>query len=117
MLPVTTTIAPFSRSGVAAETSAGMTTSASSALTVTIPARRVSLLAQVRSVLGTLELLETRDSGEQHAGRFGGPGCGQRGRGAGGTLERADLPAPVLPDEGDGLRPPRLLRLDGGAAA
>src|SRR6266511_1278868 len=103
MLAVTTTIAPFSRPGVAAETSAGMTTSASSALTVTIPAKRVSLLAQVRSVLGTLELLETRDGGEQHAGRFAGLGGGQRRRRASGTLERTDLPAPVLPDEGDDL--------------
>ena len=50
-------------------------------------------------------------------GALGDLGGGERRRRPGGARERADLPGAVLPDERDDLRPPRLLRLDGGAAA
>ena len=48
-------------------------------------------------------------------GDFRGGRAGASGRRR--ALEGADLPGAVLPDERDDLGPPRLLRLDGGAAA
>src|SRR6266540_484056 len=116
MLPAATTIAPLTRGLDGAGIAVGVIRSASSAMTVTVRANRVDL-EPVRSGFGTCEFLETRDGGEQLAGRLRKFGGRERWGRAGGALERADLPGAPLPDERDDLRAPRLLRLDRGAAA
>src|SRR6266542_2817872 len=71
---------------------------------------------RLRSAHAILELAEGWDGGERVAGRLGRRG-GERRGGAGAAGVRTDLPAAVFPGEVDGLCAPRLLRLNGGAAA
>src|SRR6266511_3017099 len=70
----------------------------------------------VRSARAIPELPERGNGGERLPGRLRVRG-GERWGGADGARERRDPPSAALPDEANGLRAPRLLRLHRRAAA